>query len=193
MPRVTCKRGGCDVDEPRRSLPVIRDEATPASSPAEGPPSHYRRRAYTIALRDIPKRELDRGRMLYPETEYSKPTSRGECLAGENAQRPCPFVSCKHHLYLDVNESSGSIKINFPAIIESDGIEDVATALELMPATCSLDVSSAGERSLEQVGMTLNLTREAVKNIEEKAINSMCESRAMRDHLRNILDFFDKE
>ena len=24
------------------------------------------------------------------------------------------FVSCKHHLYLDVNPATGSIKLNFP-------------------------------------------------------------------------------
>ena len=27
---------------------------------------------------------------------------------------PCPWVPCKHHLYLDVNDRTGSVKINFP-------------------------------------------------------------------------------
>ena len=181
------------MDEPRRSLPVIREDTSPASSPAEKPKTRFRRRAYTVALRDLPKRDLERGRMLYPETGHSKPASRGECVAGENAQRPCPFVSCKHHLYLDVNRETGSIKINFPIGVEADGLEDVATALELMPATCSLDVSSVGEHALEELGALLNLTREAVNNIEHVALDELCETRAMRDRLRKLLDHFEDE
>ena len=53
------------------------------------------------------KRELEMGRLLYPDTEdMQRPTVRALCQGGE---RPCPFVSCKHHLYLDVNPETGSM------------------------------------------------------------------------------------
>ena len=42
--------------------------------------------------------------MLYPETDYYKPQTRAECVDGP---RPCPYVSCKHHLYLDVRRRGG--------------------------------------------------------------------------------------
>jgi hypothetical protein len=43
--------------------------------------------------------------------EWTRPRTRGEC---RDAERPCPFVACKHHLYLDVNPETGSLKLNFP-------------------------------------------------------------------------------
>ena len=55
---------------------------------------------------------LELGRLLYPDVEdVVKPKERAECGNGE---RPCPFVSCKHHLYLDVSAKTGAIKLNFP-------------------------------------------------------------------------------
>src|SRR5437879_11965974 len=68
-------------------------------------------RARTISVKRMTKRELELGRMLYPEVEVEKPKQRVECVSGE---RPCPFVSCKHHLYLDVSAKTGAIKLNFP-------------------------------------------------------------------------------
>src|SRR5205085_9123337 len=67
-------------------------------------------RARTISVKRMTKRELEIARLLYPEHDYEKPKSRSECLEGI---RPCPFVSCKHHLYLDVSSRTGAIKLNF--------------------------------------------------------------------------------
>src|SRR5262245_61905247 len=58
-----------------------------------------RARAKTISIRRLSKTELNLGRMLYPETDYWKPKLRSECA---DMERPCPFVSCKYHLYIDV-------------------------------------------------------------------------------------------
>src|SRR5262245_43072037 len=55
-------------------------------------------RARTISVKRMTKRELELGRILYPEVAVDKPRTRADCVGGE---RPCPFVSCKHHLYLD--------------------------------------------------------------------------------------------
>src|SRR3982751_5026142 len=57
-------------------------------------------RARTISVKRMTKRELEIGRLLYPEEDYEKPKSRAQCAEG---MRPCPFVSCKHHLFLDVS------------------------------------------------------------------------------------------
>lgn len=111
-----------------------------------------RARARTISIRRLSKAELNRGRMLYPETDYWKPTSRQECLEME---RPCPFVSCKYHLYIDVHPVRGSIKINFPDVEVWE-----------MTDTCALDVADRGGITLEEVGEIMNLTRERVRQVE---------------------------
>ena len=68
-------------------------------------------RASTISIKRLSKRELERGRMEFPESEttalYDRPKTRGDCQHGAHAERPCPFVSCKHHIYLDVADRGG--------------------------------------------------------------------------------------
>lgn len=111
-----------------------------------------RARARTISIRRLSKAELNRGRELYPETEYWKPRSRSEC---KDMERPCPFVSCKYHLYIDVHPVRGSIKLNFPDI-----------EIWEMTETCALDVADRGGITLEEVGEIMNLTRERVRQVE---------------------------
>ena len=65
-------------------------------------------RARTISIKRLSKRELERGRQAFPESEYQSPVFRAQCLQGDNADRPCAFVSCKYHLYLDVSERTGA-------------------------------------------------------------------------------------
>ena len=73
--------------------------------------------------------------------------------------RPCPYVSCKHHLYLDVNPETGSIKLNFPDLEVWE-----------MAETCSLDVADKGGITLEEVGEILNLTRERIRQVEVRGL-----------------------
>lgn len=115
-----------------------------------------RARARTISIRRLSKAELNRGRALYPEEDYWRPTSRGECAEME---RPCPFVSCKYHLYIDVHPVRGSIKINFPD----------AEVWE-MTDTCALDIADRGGITLEEVGEIMNLTRERVRQLETQGL-----------------------
>lgn len=77
-------------------------------------------------------------------------------------ERPCPFVSCQHHLYLDVNPETGSLKINF---LDREPWE--------LADTCSLDVAERDGLTLEEVGEILNLTRERIRQIEVSALHAL--------------------
>ena len=92
-------------------------------------------RARTIPIKKMTKEQLRIGRLIYPETDHRRPKVRSEC---ENGERPCPFVSCKYHLYLDVNPETGSIKLNFP---DSEVWE--------LEETCALDVAMRGLNGIE--------------------------------------------
>src|SRR5215470_14028882 len=70
-----------------------------------------RPRSKTIAMKRLTREELRIGALMYPPVDIPRPTSRAEC---REEMRPCPWVACKHHLYLDINPETGSIKINFP-------------------------------------------------------------------------------
>lgn len=131
-------------------------------------------RARTISVKRMTKRELELGRLLYPDVEdVVKPKTRAECLDGE---RPCPFVSCKHHLYLDVSARTGAIKLNFPDLEVWD-----------MPETCALDVADRGCTTLEEVGAIMNLTRERIRQVEVKGLAKLQALKDM-DALRDYVD-----
>lgn len=100
--------------------------------------------------------ELD----LHPP-KHSRPKTRGECWG-----HPCPFVSCKYHMYLDVTPT-GNIKLNF------SGLE-----VWELKATCCLDVADRGGITLEECGEIINLTRERIRQVEQMAISKL------RDALR---------
>lgn len=121
-----------------------------------------RQRARTLKAKPLSKEE----RLEYAEDfktlEMIRPKSRAECRDGI---RPCPFASCKFHLYLDVNPKNGHVKYNF-------------TDLDLweMEETCALDVAER-ERgiTLEEVGRFMNLTRERVRQVEVSGLGKIKE------------------
>jgi hypothetical protein len=114
-------------------------------------------RARTISVKRMTKRELELGRLLYPDVaEVVKPTLREDCA---QAERPCPFVSCKHHLYLDVSARTGAIKLNFPDLEVWE-----------MTETCAVDVADRGGTTLEEVGTIMNLTRERIRQVEVRGL-----------------------
>ncbi|MBK6812609.1 MAG: DNA-binding protein [Sandaracinaceae bacterium] len=149
--------GDADLDED-----AVDDIDGDEEDDAERPGRRRRRnrtRARTISIRRLSKAELNRGRMLYPEEEYWRPKTRTECV---DMERPCPFVSCKYHLYIDVHPVRGSIKLNFPDV-------DVWEMTE----TCSLDIADRGGITLEEVGEIMNLTRERVRQVETTGLGKL--------------------
>ena len=93
-----------------------------------------------------------------PIEDYDRPQTRADCAS---VPRPCPFVGCKYHLYLDVNRDNGSIRLNFPDQEPSD-----------LPAdrSCVLDMADDGGATLEHSGNAINLTRERIRQVEEGAL-----------------------
>ncbi len=126
-------------------------------------PAPFRRRrparSKTVSLRSL-NRERRGLLVIIDDAPSELPASRSECRGG---MRPCPFVSCRFHLYLDVNESTGSIKLNFP---DKEPWE--------LSCSCALDVAEQdGGRTLEDVGALLNLTRERARQLESSALQKI--------------------
>ena len=156
------------------ALALQRIEAVPAVTREQRRSRRKRAiRARTISVKRMTKRELELGRLLYPETEEAaRPEMRSDCLEGA---RPCPFVSCKHHLYLDISARTGAIKLNFPDLEVWD-----------MSETCALDVADRGGTTLEEVGAIMNLTRERIRQVEVKGLAKLAALRdmmALRDYV----------
>src|SRR5256714_10412369 len=93
---------------------------------------------------------------LAAELEATRPKVRADCAVGP---RPCPYVSCKFNLYVDVNPRTGSVKMNFP----DKELWEIAD-------TCALDVADRGGITLEEVGAIMNLTRERVRQLETRGL-----------------------
>jgi Sigma-70, region 4 len=121
-------------------------------------------RSKTIAGKRLTREERRMAQLIvYPE-DVEKPETRAHC---QGMPRPCPFVSCAHHLYLDVNPESGAIKLNFPHLEVWE-----------MKETCALDVADRGGITLEEVGEILNLTRERIRQVEVRGLSKMREQTA---------------
>lgn len=116
-------------------------------------------RARTIAGKRLSREEQLAAQRLEHIDDPDRPRTRGDCQGGE---RPCPYVSCEHHLYLDVNEETGSIKLNFPTLEVWE-----------LEATCALDVADQGGLTLEEVGALTNLTRERIRQVEVRALHQL--------------------
>lgn len=105
----------------------------------------------------------------YPE-DVARPVTRGDCQEG---QRPCPFVSCKWHLYIDVHQERGSLTVNFPN-----------TEVWELRNSCALDAADQGGMILEEVGAMMNLTRERVRQLETIALDKI-DADELAEHTNN--------
>jgi hypothetical protein len=99
----------------------------------------------------------------FPEgSVQGRPGQRSECASGV---RPCPYVSCRYHLYLEVSPKTGSLKLNFPDL----------EVWELQES-CALDVADRGEQSTEKLGELLNLTPERARQLEQRVLRLLATS-----------------
>jgi hypothetical protein len=103
----------------------------------------------------IADRERATADELYDLDTAPRPATYGECM---DMPRPCPYVSCRHHMYLHVTET-GSVQLRFGEV-----------DLDELPYTCSLDAAFDGPMTLEEVGEGLAFTKERVRQIETGAL-----------------------
>jgi hypothetical protein len=150
-----------------------KDMATPGESAAgdaaavdvdvalDGEGADERHRARTMSRKQMARehRKMRARGEVVEVVDYWRPTNRNECLEME---RPCLYVSCRHHLYLDVNPETGSVKLNFP---DKEPWE--------LEETCALDVADRGGITLEEVGTIMNLTRERIRQVEVRGLEKL--------------------
>lgn len=98
--------------------------------------------------------DLRIGKFLYPE-KIQKPKTRKDC---QDSERPCLYISCRYNLYLE--ENNGNVKTN------NKNPHD-------LKESCTLDVAAKGDNTLEFIAELFGLTRERVRQIEEKAIGKV--------------------
>lgn len=102
-------------------------------------------------------------RLLQPE----RPPRRSICAQGV---RPCPYVSCRYHLYLDVR-GDGVLRVNFPE----------REPEELM-ATCALDMAEDGPRTLDQVAGLMGMSKERARQLEASAFAKLKKALGSREY-----------
>lgn len=94
----------------------------------------------------------DREELELQVLRAARPRTRAQCQDGP---RPCPWASCRHHLAHDL-VGRGLV----------DDIEDLRE-------TCSLDVADDGPQIYDSVRKHLGISRERVRQIEEKALDRL--------------------
>lgn len=127
----------------------------------------------------VSSRELRAATPMATATEPRHlPLLRGEC---ESDERPCPFVSCRHHLAFEPT-LRGGLAVAFPELLDDeDGIR-----LEELPRTCSLDVADEGPRDAQAVAELLGITRERVRQIEMRALRLVAEALEQADDEHSV-------
>jgi len=99
-----------------------------------------------------------------------RPNTRADC---NHIARPCPYVGCRYHLYLDVGQN-GLLLINFPNL-----------EVDELIFSCALDVAMGGQSTHRHIGEYLNLSQERVRIIEYEARGKLASSplsRFRHDH-----------
>lgn len=162
LARGLCGTCRCRPHRPERATCEVCAGLKPASE-MPGVPRQYRRRDPKIPRpKSVRAKLLTRAvmeafdvRAYAEELAIPRPRKRAECCEGP---RPCPFVGCRHHLYLEVSDS-GSIRIAFPHL-----------SPDQLTESCSLDVADRGPQTLESIAVVSNVTRERVRQIEVRAL-----------------------
>ncbi|RTL06485.1 hypothetical protein EKK58_05210 [Candidatus Dependentiae bacterium] len=132
-------------------------------------------RPSTLSMLRVTKQKLAQWRKDEPDDGRRRlPLERNECRGGE---RPCGYISCKWHLFIDVDPRRGSIKFNFPDLFDDDG----TPLLDDMAETCALDVRDRGGDTLEAVAAQMNITRERIRQIQNAALRKLRGTPAFRE------------
>jgi len=104
------------------------------------------------------------------------PRRRLECV---NKKRPCPWIRCKYHLIWPLWNK-----------LRDRSDDKVADYITEMKYSCILDaIDDYGEMTLEQIGQLFHITRERIRQIEEKAVRRVLKpTRERAPILANLKD-----
>lgn len=146
------------IEAPRARQPLPIEAPAPAAPPAppRRPYSFFAGRALSAGERAF-KAESDR---IQAETEHLRPREApDDCRPGMPlGLRPCPWVSCRNHLGVTVNDA-GSLKVDH-------GTLDFTTLSD----TCAIDVARRHPEGISQeaAGDKTGVTKDRVRQIERK-------------------------
>ena len=96
------------------------------------------------------------GEDTLPQPPAQRPKTRADCVGGI---RPCPWVSCRHHLFLEVDHRGREVRTN---PVAEDPLD--------LPQTCSLDVAEQGGVLMEEVADLLGVSRQRVDLLLDRTI-----------------------
>ena len=81
---------------------------------------------------------------------------RSQCV---NGMRPCPWISCRYHLMVDI--------VRYEVKVYADDLHD-------LEETCTLDlVTKTGGMSLDSIASYFCVSRERVRQIVDKALRKV--------------------
>src|SRR5689334_9494944 len=132
-------------------------------SPRSAPSSRRAARRRSIRVARASRNERERALLRARDLEQGveRPRWRKDCSGGP---RPCPYVACKHHLYLDVSPQTGTIKLNFPELEVWE-----------LSESCALDVADSGAEAVAQACHLLNVLRGPIRQTEGFAMRKVRE------------------
>ena len=117
------------------------------------------RRSYTEFMHDE-----------FNQLGFIKPTCRSEC---SGVPRPCPFVTCRYNLFLDVTER-GEIRYNYAGTEPGEMDPKASCALDVVD---SFDYSK-GPLPQERLAELVGCSRDTVTSVIQKALATLQETTA---------------
>jgi hypothetical protein len=94
---------------------------------------------------------------LSADEEALRPRTRGDCAGGP---RPCPWVSCRHNLYLDAKGETLHLTWS-----EKEPGE--------VTESCALDIADRGAHQRHHIGAAMNVSHEMVRSIEQLSLGHL--------------------
>ncbi len=119
-------------------------------------------------------RPFDWGRWIDPRGGEGEghsralPAKRGECL-DQGVKRPCPYLSCRHHLGREMREHSLRLSSPFSELLDRAGSNP------RLRHTCSLDVADNGLQTRDFIGLQMGISKSGVAEIEAVALARISE------------------
>lgn len=125
--------------------------------------------------KEIRKKEKELG---FNEGCIVQPTRLSDC---ENHLNPCPWIRCADHMIWFNPSTWESLK--------NKSSHYIANHINKMPVTCWHDYTKT-DHTLEECGKLFGITRERIRQIQDKALNRIKHVKERRDM---VADYFDHE